>query len=107
MSTKVNGRVHTITAPEQKSEKLKIREIWIETTDGKFTEVIPVQFINDKADLIQNLNVGDQVEVGVNMRGRVWKDRCFLSLNGWTISLQNGNGFQNRTGMNYKDDLPL
>ena len=107
MSTKVNGRVHTIGATEQKSEKLTIREIWVETTDGKFSEVIPVQFINDKIDLVNNLKVGDEVEIGVNLRGRVWKDRCFLSLNGWTMMLTNNSSFQQRSGMSYKDDLPI
>jgi hypothetical protein len=88
MSTKVNGRVHTIATPQQKSEKLTIQEVWVETTDGKFSEVLPIQFVNDKRELIQNLKVGDEVEVGINIRGRVWNDKCFVSLNGWTIALK-------------------
>ena len=44
--------------------------------------------MNEKTELIQNLKVGDEVEVGVNIRGRVWNDKCFVSLNGWTITLK-------------------
>ena len=75
MSTKVNGRVHTIGAPQKKSDKLTIQEVWVETTDGKFTEVLPIQFVNDKTELIQNLRVGDEVEIGINIRGRVWNNK--------------------------------
>jgi hypothetical protein len=92
MSTKVNGRVHTIGAPQQKSEKLTIQEVWVEESEQRnnqmFTNILPIQFVNDKTELIQNLKVGDEVEVGINIRGRVWNDKCFVSLNGWTITLK-------------------
>lgn len=93
MSTKVNGRVHTIGTPQRKSDKLTIQEVWVEESEQRnnqmFSNILPIQFVNDKAELIQNLRVGDEVEVGVNLRGRVWNDKCFLSLNGWTITLKN------------------
>lgn len=89
---KVNGKVHTIKQREQKGEKLTIQEVWVEETEQRnnqmFSNILPIQFVNDKTELIQNLKVGDEVEIGINLRGRVWNDKCFVSLNGWTISLK-------------------
>lgn len=92
-SIKINGMVHTIGSEQIVSEKFKKRELIIEAISGKYTQHILLQLTNDKCDLLNNLKIGDSVEVGVNIRGRLWNDpktgltRCFNTLEAWSIHL--------------------
>jgi translation initiation factor IF-3 len=53
-----------------------------------------VDFVQDKTDLLNNFQVGQQVKVGINLRGREWvspqgETKHFNSIQGWRIdSLQ-------------------
>jgi len=57
-------------------------------TGGQYPDEIAVEFINDKIDLVMGYAEGQAVEVSVNIRGRKWKDRYFVSLSGWKIAMQ-------------------
>jgi hypothetical protein len=91
-SIKINGMVHTIQSEQIISDKYKKREMFVEIT-GKFPQTIAVQFSNDKCDLCNNVKIGDQVEISINLRGRLWTDpktgikKCFNTLEGWSMHL--------------------
>jgi hypothetical protein len=49
-----------------------------------------VEFIQDKTDLLNNYQVGQQIKVGINLRGREWinpqgEAKYFNAIQGWRI----------------------
>ena len=67
----------------------KKREIVV-TTDEQYPQTIMVEFIQDKCDLLNAFNAGDDVKVSINLRGREWinpegEAKYFNSIQGWRI----------------------
>ena len=109
--TKISGTVHVITQTAIMSEKFKKRELVIKTED-QFPQFVTIQFVNDKCDLLNNLNIGDFVSINYNLRGREWtKDnvtKYFNTVEGWSIELKNKQAFDERLNadLNKKDAFP-
>ena len=96
------GNVETIT--EKMSKQTIVLE---ETGDGEYKRTIAIDFLNDKANLLEKFKVGDTVEVGVNTRAILSKDgtKYFNNINGWKIySLYSGSG---DTGGQPDSELPF
>lgn len=70
------------------------REIVV-TTEEQYPQHIMVEFVQDKTDLLNNYQVGQQVKISINLRGREWvnpqgETKYFNSIQGWRIeALQN------------------
>ena len=85
----VLGRVKLINPAQQVSASFKKREIVV-TTDEQYPQHISIEFQQDKTDLLNNYNVGEQVKVSINLRGREWvnpqgETKFFNSIQGWRI----------------------
>ena len=60
------------------------------TTDDQYPQMINIEFQQDKADLLNNYKVGQDVKVSINLRGREWinpqgEAKYFNSIVGWRI----------------------
>jgi len=60
------------------------------TTDEQYPQMIMIEFIQDKCDLLNSFNVGEDVKVSINIRGREWinpegEAKYFNSIQGWRI----------------------
>lgn len=67
----------------------KKRELVV-TTDEQYPQMLLVEFVQDKCDLLDNYNVGEDVKVNINLRGREWinpegEAKYFNSIQGWRI----------------------
>ncbi|MCB0461315.1 MAG: DUF3127 domain-containing protein [Flavobacteriaceae bacterium] len=65
------------------------REIVV-TTEEQYPQHIMVEFVQDKTDLLNNYQVGQQVKININLRGREWTNpqgevKYFNSIQGWRI----------------------
>ena len=65
------------------------REIVV-TTEEQYPQHIMVEFVQDKTDLLNNYNVGQDVKISINLRGREWTNpqgevKYFNSIQGWRI----------------------
>ena len=85
----VLGRVKLINSVQQVSASFKKRELVV-TTDEQYPQHILIEFAQDKTDLLNNYNVGEQVKVSINLRGREWvnpqgETKYFNSIQGWRI----------------------
>jgi hypothetical protein len=73
------------------SDKFKKRE-FILTTDGttSYPQHLSFQCTQDKCELLEQHNVGDEVEVHFNLRGREWNGpngiKYFNTLEAWRIT---------------------
>ena len=125
METK--GILKRIGIEKQVSEKFKNRNFDIETTDGKYKQVIRFELSQDRCDLIDSYKLGQELEVSFNLNGREWQKTpqddivVFNTLSAWKIMatpLQNSANTATTTTTNPKefgaplpteepDDLPF
>jgi hypothetical protein len=95
------------------SEKFRKQDLTIKTFDEKFPQFLTFQVVNDKCDLVANLNAGDVVEVSYNLRGREWKSpegvtKYFNTVEAWSINLSGEPVQTKQTPANEDDDdLPF
>ena len=86
----VTGRIKMIdTTKEVGSAGFKKRDLVV-TTDEQYPQHILVQFVQDKCDLLNNYQVGENVKVDINLRGREWTNPqgetvYFNTIQGWRI----------------------
>lgn len=85
----VQGRIKFIGTTEAVSDKFRKREIVI-TTDEQYPQHISLQFTQDKCDLLDKYNLGENVVVNINLKGREWTDKTgvvkyFNTIEGWRI----------------------
>ena len=87
---KVTGKIHNVGTLRKVSEKFKSKDVVL-LTDEKFPQYITIQFTQDKTDLVSQNNIGENVEVSINLRGRRWESpqgeiKYFNTIEGWQIN---------------------
>ncbi len=86
----VQGRIKMIGETQTfGSNGFRKREVVV-TTEEQYPQHIMVEFIQDKTDLLNNYQVGQQVKISINLRGREWvnpqgETKYFNSIQGWRI----------------------
>ena len=65
------------------------RELVI-TTEEQYPQHILIEFVQDKTDLLNNYQVGQNIKVSINLRGREWvnpqgETKYFNSITGWRV----------------------
>ena len=83
------GKVKLVSESKQISPTFKKRELVL-STEEQYPQHILIEFIQDKTDLLNSVQVGDSVKVGIDIRGREWKSpqgeiKYFNSIHGWRI----------------------
>lgn len=71
------------------SNGFRKREVVV-TTDEQYPQMIMIEFVQDKTDLLNSYAVGQDVKVSINLRGREWINpegvaKYFNSVQGWRI----------------------
>jgi hypothetical protein len=96
---KVRGIVHLIESTKTFGQKgFRKRTVVVEQSGGRFTNYIPIEFTNDGCDRVDDMQVGDEVEIGYRLNGRKWqKDpqsevKFFLSAEATGFKVVSGKG---------------
>tara|TARA_B100000073_G_scaffold346984_1_gene359909 strand:- start:1526 stop:1909 length:384 start_codon:yes stop_codon:yes gene_type:complete len=71
------------------SNGFRKREIVI-TTQEQYPQNIVIEFVQDKCELLDSYQIGQDVRIGINLRGREWvnpegQTKYFNSIQGWRI----------------------
>ena len=99
----VQGSIKVIGEVQEISATFKKRELVV-STDEQYPQTLSIEFIQDKTDLLNKFEIGQNVKVGLNLRGREWENpqtkeiKYFNSIQGWRIELLENS--------NSDDDLP-
>lgn len=85
----LEGKIKHIGPELQVSATFKKRELVV-TTDEQYPQHIQVDFLQDKCDLLNDYNVGENVKVSINLAGKEWvnpqgETKYFNSIKGWRI----------------------
>lgn len=86
----VSGTVHVIGQEEQVTASYTKRELVVKT-DEQYPQLILIEFGQGKCnEYLDKKNVGDQITVGINLRGCEWinpsgEAKYFNSISGWQV----------------------
>jgi len=70
----VRGTVHLIEETKTFGQKgFRKRLVVLEQDKGRFTNYIPLEFLQESCDSVDELSVGDEVEVPFRLSGRKWQ----------------------------------
>ncbi len=80
----LTGKVIRVGETVNVSDKFKKRELVIET-DEKYPQSVPLEFVQDKTEMLDGINEGDTVTVSYNLRGREWNGKYYVNVQGWRL----------------------
>lgn len=87
----INGKLIVKNDAEQITGTFKKREFVISDESSQYPQEIMFQLVQDKCDLIDSYNIGDEIKVNFNLRGRRWENpktnetKFFVSLDAWRL----------------------
>ena len=71
---KVRGSVHVVEETKSYGQKgFRKRLVVLEQDNGRFVNYIPLDFTGDGCDSVDDLHVGDEIEVVYRLSGRKWQ----------------------------------
>ena len=85
MSFEIEGTLHKKFETEQKTERFQAREFVLKIEDGQYPQFIKFQLVQDRVDIIDPYEVGHQVKVYFDLRGREWNEKYFTNLSAWRV----------------------
>lgn len=62
------------------------------TTDERYPQDIKIDFLKEKADMLEDLSDGEAVTVHFDIRGREYNGRFYTDLSGWRVDKGAGSG---------------
>ena len=108
---KVQGVVHLIEETKTYGQKgFRKRLVVLEQDNERFTNYIPVEFTHDRCDTVDDLNVGDEVEITYRLSGRRWqKDassevKFFVNVEATSYKVLNAQSQPSETDANVAND---
>jgi len=89
MSLSVKGRISSKLSVENGTSKAgkewKKQSFLVDTSAQYNPEICFQLFGEDKIEMLEHYNVGDQVEVSFNLSSREWNGRYFHNVDAWKI----------------------
>jgi single-strand DNA-binding protein len=85
MAYDLTGKVKLIQDAQTFGSGFTKREMVVVVEDGKYPQEINLEFVQDKVSLLDNVQVGQEVTVTFDIRGREYNGRYFNNLQGWKI----------------------
>ena len=85
----LTGSIKLIQEEERISDRFKKRGLVL-TTQEQYPQDIMIEFVQEKTELLDSFQQGQQVTISINIRGREWKSpngevKYFTSIQGWRI----------------------
>ena len=95
----VRGVVHLIEETKTFGQKgFRKRLVVLEQSKGTFTNFVPLEFVKDGCDAVDELTVGEEIEVTYRLSGRRWQRdeasevKFFLSAEGLSFKRLSAGG---------------
>ncbi len=98
MAYELTGKIKLIQDPKTFDSGFKKREMVVTVEDGKYPQDINLEFVQDKAALLDDLQSGQEVTVSFDIRGREYNGRYFNNLQGWRVQVLDGDAPSGENG---------
>lgn len=88
----IQGRIKQVFATETVGQNGFEKRDLVIVTQENYPQTIIIQFTQQRCDLLNNLQVGQNVKVYINIRGREWTNpqgetKYFNTIEGWKIEV--------------------
>tara|TARA_R100001530_G_scaffold18708_1_gene15854 strand:- start:615 stop:965 length:351 start_codon:yes stop_codon:yes gene_type:complete len=97
----------------KEEKEFKVQSVIVKT-GGDYPQELSIDFLQDKIGMLNNLKIGDVVEMSYNLKGRKWKNpngevRYFTTLACWKIDKaeQEVSVSDQSPGRETEEDLPF
>ncbi|MEX0275246.1 MAG: DUF3127 domain-containing protein [Flavobacteriaceae bacterium] len=86
----IQGRIKLIDETKEYGNNGFRKREMVLTTEEQYPQHIMIEFVQDKTLLLDSYQVGQEVKVSINIRGREWTNpqgetKYFNSIQGWRI----------------------
>ena len=93
------------------SNGFRKREVVV-NTEEQYPQSIMIEFVQDKCDLLNSYQVGQDVKISINLRGREWvnpqgETKYFNSLDAWKVFKAEGTTTQSAEPVVEDESLDL
>ena len=85
MSYDLTGKVKLVQDAQTFDSGFTKREMVVTVEDGKYPQEINLEFLQDRVSLLDAIQVGQEVTVSFDIRGREYNGRYFNNLNAWKL----------------------
>ena len=94
----LTGTIKKISDLQTFASGFQKREMVI-LTQEQYPQPINIEFLSDKINLLDSVREGDNIKVGINIRGREWTNpqgevKYFNSITGWRVEKVAENGHE-------------
>ncbi|MBB1488714.1 DUF3127 domain-containing protein [Oceanospirillum sediminis] len=91
MAYELTGKIKVIQDPQTFGSGFTKREMVVTVEEGKYPQDINLEFVQEKVNLLNELNAGQTVTVTFDIRGREHNGRYYNNLQGWKIQVAEEN----------------
>jgi hypothetical protein len=86
----ITGTLKMKSDTQKVSDKFQKRDFVVTDNSSQYPQHISLQLSQDKCGLIDNVNIGDELKVSINLRGREWTSpkgevKYFNTIEAWKI----------------------
>jgi len=109
----LQGQIIVIGDTETIGAKGFKKRLVVVKTEEQYPQTIPVEFTQDKTNLLDLYSLNDFVKIGINLRGTEWKGKYYANIQGWNINKgekeKSAESFMpdRQPAEAYTDDLPF
>ena len=107
----IAGKIKLIGETKTMGSGFRKRDFVIQTND-KYPQSILVEMTQDNCAALDRFNLGDEVNVAINIRGREWTSpqgevKYFNTIQGWKVEANEGEVTTAQHSPDREDDLPF
>ncbi len=92
MSFEIVGKLYKKFPAESKSPTFQAREFVLEFAEGNYPQLIKFQLTQDRCQLLENYEEGEEIKVHFDLNGREWQGKFFTNLTCWRIEKSGAEG---------------
>ena len=92
MAYELTGKIKIIQDEQTFESGFSKREMVVTVEDGNYPQDINLEFMKDKASLLDGLKPDEEVKVTFDIRGREYNGRYYNNLQGWKVETVNSDG---------------
>jgi hypothetical protein len=91
----IKGKLTAVFDEQQVTASFKKREFVVEFAENpQYPELVKFEMIQDKCPQLDSFNIGQEINVAFNLKGRKWTDpqgvdKYFNTLQAWKVSVAN------------------
>ena len=81
----LTGQILVICQTESVGTNNFKKRLLVVETEEQYKQKIPIEFVQDKCDLLDKYQVCQKVTVSINLRGNEYNGKYYASVQGWRI----------------------